>query len=155
MSTKKIAIIFGVVAVLIAVTLYVLLSSVKNNPPTSEQTSNNPSTSVSPVQGNNSPTSSTGLNHAAITPIIAPFVEITVDEAGFSPSQTNLKKGGLVHFINQTSETVEIVPTGNQKIVIAPIEVGKTGISLPIFDTGTYNFALKENSNIKGTIIVE
>jgi len=89
-----------------------------------------------------------------ITPIIAPFIVINVSDKGFDSTQTTANKGILIHFINDTNKNISIV-SGENKIEIVPtIDPGKTGISLPLFKTGEYNFSLKDNPEIKGKIIV-
>lgn len=103
-----------------------------------------------PVQSKDS----TGSNYLGVTPLIAPFVEVTVSSSGISPSQVTAKKGGLIHFVNKTSRKIEIVSSGSLKIVVMSIEAGKTGISLPLFDLGNYSYSLKDDFNIKGTVSV-
>lgn len=91
----------------------------------------------------------------AITPKIAPFVEVTITSNGFSPAKVTLSKGGVIHFINKTSRPFEIVSEGKLSVAAAPIEAGKTVVSLPLFETGEYILSLKGNPNIKGVVLVK
>lgn len=86
---------------------------------------------------------------------VGPYVEITVTEKGFSPSDANLKKYGVVHFINNTSSQLIINPEGDKKIMVTPLAPGKTTISFVLDKTGVYIFSLKNNPSKKGKITVE
>lgn len=91
-----------------------------------------------------------------VTPKIAPFVMIKVSDKGFSPAQITVDKETLIHFINNTNKTIGIASvSGKNKIEIMPaIASGKTGISLPLLNTGEYGFTLKNETGLKGKIIV-
>lgn len=84
---------------------------------------------------------------------IAPYLNITVSDTGFSPTQVSVDKEMLIHFVNTTDKIIQIIPIKN-KIEIAPIPPGKTGISLPLFESGEYEFTVDNESGFIGKIIV-
>jgi len=109
---------------------------------------------IKPAQ-NPVPTTTTIFNNPKITSKIAEFAEITITDTGITPPDVTIDKLFLVHFINKTEKTVEIVSTGDLKIIIAPIEAGKTGITLLFAKTGEYDFMVKGDKARKGVINVK
>lgn len=86
---------------------------------------------------------------------IGTYANITVTDKGFSPSEVKAPKDSVVHFINKTSKTLEIVPQGENKILVVPLVPGKTTISFVMSKPGVYEFTLKEDSSKKGKVTIE
>lgn len=102
------------------------------------------------------PGSENGLANAVNgTPIVESFANVTITSNGINPAKVEVKKGNIVHFINQTSGKIEINATGDNKVVVAPIQPGKTGISLPLTSIGTYDYVIKGNNGEGGSIVVQ
>ncbi|MGE5041620.1 MAG: hypothetical protein ACM3IJ_01820 [Candidatus Levyibacteriota bacterium] len=87
--------------------------------------------------------------------VVGPYVEVTVDEYGFRPANARVKLQGVVHFINTTSKTIEIVSTGSNSFIVAPLLPNRTTISFVLNKTGKYQYFKKDEPFKKGSIAVE
>lgn len=86
---------------------------------------------------------------------VGTYADITVTDTGFSPSEAKAPKDSVVHFTNKTSKSLEIVPQGENKILVMPLVPGKTTISFVMSKPGVYEFVLKEDSSKKGKVTIE
>lgn len=83
------------------------------------------------------------------------FVEVVTNENGFKPVNSKVKKDGVIHFINKTLKTLEVIPEGENKIMVRPISAGKTTVSFVLSKKGIYRFSLKSDPSKKGSVSVE
>jgi len=138
---KKALVIFIIGCLIIGGGIFWVLQ--RNSSPTSQA-----APSIAPQQGSIQ-------NHVRGTPIREPFATVTITTKGLSPSKVEIKEGNLIHFINKTPKTIEIVTISNNKIILGPIETNKVEVSLPFNIKGEYDYTIKGNNSLKGSILVQ
>lgn len=81
--------------------------------------------------------------------------KIVLNKNGFEPNSLEIEKATVIEFINNSSSDVTIESTGTNKIPVGKIKAGETLRSLPLFETGTYEFGVLGDDSVRGRVVVK